>query len=177
MTEVVATPAAFRPSLFRRLVGYGLIGFGCACILVLDRTDIVMNATHSLDEPAYLVVDTPIFLAEGALVAAEMPEVLADRFGEHLFVKRLGGLPGDLITLDEAGAPCVNGICYPIATKDGQPIGTPIRAGAIPEGHYALFGTAPESLDSRYMAIGLFSEEELRGRGWPLPFMPDWRSE
>ena len=100
------SPAPFKPSWFRKTFSYGLIGIGCFSILVLDRTDIVMNATHSLHEPAFLMVDTPILLTRGSVVASEMPEVLKET--------------------------------------------ALIEAGFIPEGHYALFGTEPDSLDSRY---------------------------
>ena len=169
------SPAPFKPSWFRKTFGYGLIGIGCFSILVLDRTDIVMNATHSLHEPAFLMVDTPILLTRGSVVASEMPEVLKETFGEFTFVKRIGGLPGDEITLDESGNPCIQEVCFPPFLKDGKPVGALIEAGFIPEGHYALFGTEPDSLDSRYQAIGFVPHEKLVGRGWALPMMPDWR--
>ncbi len=159
----------------RRAFGFGTICFGVGCIFVLDQFNIIMNASQSLDEPAFVVFEHPILLRRGAVVAAQMPEILQDRFGEYQFVKRIGGLPGDEITLDPDGSPCVNDQCYPLWIKDGEPVAARIAPGVIPDGHYAVFGTSPDSLDSRYSVIGLISEDRLIGRGWPLPVMADWR--
>ncbi len=159
----------------RRAFGFGTICFGVGCIFVLDQFNIIMNASQSLDEPAFVVFEHPILLRRGAVVAAQMPDVLQDRFGDYQFVKRIGGLPGDEITLDADGSPCVNDACYPLWIKDGQPVAARISPGVIPDGHYAVFGTSPDSLDSRYGVIGLISEDQLIGRGWPLPMIADWR--
>lgn len=165
-----------RPSFLRRAFGYVLITFGCVSILVLDRTDVVMNSTNSLTEPAFLMVDTPILLTRGSVVASEMPEVLKAKFGDFRFVKRIRGMPGDEIFLNDKGEPCIEDDCFPPFLEDGQPVGEVIKPGVIPEDHYALFGTEADSLDSRYLAIGLISKDQLVGRGWPLPMMPDWRN-
>jgi len=164
-----------RPSFLRKFFGFSLIGFGCFSILVLDRTDIVMNATHSLKEPAFLMVDTPILLSRGSVVSSEMPDVLKATYGDFRFVKRIGGMPGDEIVMNASGVPCILEACFPPFLKDGEPVGALIKPGVIPDGHYALFGTEPDSLDSRYAAIGFIAHDELVGRGWPLPMMPDWR--
>ena len=164
-----------KPSRARRAFGYGPIIFGVGCIYVLDQFNLIMNASQSLDEPAFVVFEHPILLRRGAVIAAEMPEVLQDRFGEFQFVKRIGGLPGDEITINADGSPCVNDQCYPPWIKDGHPVAARIAPGVIPDGHYAVFGTSPDSLDSRYSVIGLISEDRLIGRGWPLPVMADFR--
>ncbi|MEO1563948.1 MAG: S26 family signal peptidase [Pseudomonadota bacterium] len=159
----------------RRALGYGTIFFGVGCIVVFDQFDIIMNASQSLDEPAFVLFEHPVFLRRGAVVAAAMPDVLHEQFGDYLFVKRIGGLPGDEITLDTDGSPCVNGQCYPLWLKDDEPVAARIEPGIIPDGHYAVFGNSPDSLDSRYSVVGLIAEDQLVGRGWPLPLMPDWR--
>ncbi len=159
----------------RKVFGACTIFFGISCLFVLSQFDIVMNASRSLDEPAFVVFKHPILLRRGAVVVAEMPDALQDRLGEFAYVKRIGGVPGDEITLAADGNPCVNDICYPLWIKDDGPFAPGVTPGIIPPGHYALFGTAPDSLDSRYSIIGLIPEETLQGRGWPLPIMADWR--
>lgn len=164
-----------RIGVARKIFGCALLAFGCSCLVVMDQVDIVMNASHSLDEPAYVMLEHPVLLTHGALVSAQMPDILQARFGDFHFVKRIGGLPGDVITLDGDGSPCVNNVCYPPFIKDDAPISAPIAPGLIPEDHYALFGTSHDSLDSRYAVIGLITKDDLVGRGWPMPFMADWR--
>ena len=176
MTDITArNPAKPKFSLARRAFGYGTLCFGIGCIFVLDQFNIIMNASKSLDEPAFIVFEHPIWLRRGAVVAAQMPPVLQEKFGEYQYVKRIGGLPGDEITLDADGNPCVANQCYPLWTKDGDPVAPVIATGVIPEGHYALFGTSADSLDSRYGVIGLIAADQLIGRGWPLPMMADFR--
>ena len=168
---------SFKPKIGRARKAFGVctLLFGVACIFVLDQCDIVLNASRSLEEPAYLMYERPVLLSYGVVVSARMPDALRSRFGEYQFVKRIGGMPGDEITLDADGSPCVNNICYPLWFKDSQPVADRIAPGVISDGHYAVFGTAPDSLDSRYDIIGLISEDRLIGRGWPLPFIADWR--
>lgn len=174
MTDLAS---ALRPKISRarKVFGVGTLFFGVGCIFILDQCDIVLNASRSLEEPAYLMYERPVLLSYGVVVSAQMPDVLRSRFGEYQFVKRIGGMPGDEITLDAEGSPCVNDQCYPIWIKDGEPVADGIAPGVIPDGHYAVFGTSPDSLDSRYSVIGLISEDRLIGRGWPLPVMADWR--
>lgn len=166
-----------RPKISRARKAFGVctLLFAVACIFVLDQCDIVMNASGSLEEPAFLMYERPVLLSYGVVVSAQMPDVLRSRFGEYQFVKRIGGMPGDEITLNADGSPCVKDQCYPLWIKDGKPIATGIAPGVIPKGHYAVFGTSPDSLDSRYSVIGLIAEDQLLGRGWPLPLMSDWR--
>ena len=168
-------PPPKKLSYARRVFGYGTILFGCGCIFVMDHVDIVMNASQSLDEPGFVMLDQPVFLSRGVVVSAVMPDALQDNYGEYRFVKRIGGVPGDMITLDATGNPCINDVCYPVWMKDDAPFAPAIAPGIIPPNHYALFGTSLDSLDSRYAVIGLIPEDTLVGRGWPLPIMADWR--
>jgi type IV secretory pathway protease TraF len=172
MTDTATKPQI---GIVRKVFGYALLGFGITCIMVLDQVDIVMNASHSLEEPAYLMVEHPVLLSHGTLVSATMPDALQASFGDYQFVKRIGGLPGDVITLNADGNPCINDQCYPPFLKNDAPISPLIAPGVIPDQHYALFGTSHDSLDSRYQVIGLISEDQLIGRGWPMPFIADWR--
>lgn len=161
----------------RKTFGAVLFGFGCCCLLVLDQVDIVMNASESLDEPAFLLIEHPVFLGKHAVVAAKMPDVLQPKFGdENLYVKRIGGIPGDVITLDHLGNPCIADFeCFPLQIKNGKPISSAIPPGVIPADHFAVFGTSEDSLDSRYEAIGLIHKDDLVGRGVAVPWATDWR--
>lgn len=162
--------------LLRKCLSYGLLGFGVCCILVLDQVDIVMNGSDSLEEPAFLMIEHPVLLRHGALVSAKMPDAIAANFPDMHFVKRIGGLPGETITLDAEGNPCINGHeCFPLFRENGRPISPGIKPGVIPDKYYAVFGTSANSLDSRYSAIGLVHEDDLLGRGVAVSFAPDWR--
>ena len=159
----------------RKAIGLGTICFGIGCIFVLDQFDIVMNASRSMEEPAFIMFEHPVLLTRGAVVSARMPPVLQSRFGDYRFVKRIGGIPGDQITVSDDGAPCINDICYPTWSQNGVPVGSALAPGIIPEDHYALFGTSEDSLDSRYAVIGLIPADDILGRGWVMPFMADFR--
>lgn len=162
--------------MVRRVLSWMLLTFGCLCIFCLDRVDIVMNASDSLEDPAFLMLEHPILLHKGAVVSARMPEPLRANFAEYHFVKMIGGMPGDTITYDPEGNPCVDDYaCFPLYQQNGTPILPAIAAGVIPDDHYALFGTADKSLDSRYATIGLIHKDQLLGRGIAVPWAPDWR--
>lgn len=177
MKSYAATSGPPKPaiSLARRAFGLSCIGIGVFCLTMLDQVDIVVNATRSLEAKAFVLFDQPVMLQTGAVVAATMPDVLAEKFGEHLYVKKIGGLPGDTVTVLQDGTPCIRNVCYALARKDGAPLGPSLPEGVIPEGYYALFGDGETSLDSRYAAIGLISADKLRGRGWAIPWYQDWR--
>lgn len=159
----------------RKVMGYTLILGGVATLHVMDQVDIVLNASASLPDNAYVMWEQPVFLNHGTIVGAQMPDVLAEKFGDHLYVKRIGGMPGDEITIAADGTACVNGACYEPVMRGGVNLLDPVKAQIIPADHYALFGASETSLDSRYDAIGLVPKEDLKGRGWPMPWLPEWK--
>jgi len=159
----------------RKVMGYALILSGVAALHVMDQVDIVLNASDSLPDNAYVMWQQPVLLSYGAIVGAEMPDVLAEKFEGHLYVKRIGGMPGDEITVAADGTACVNGACYEPVMRSGVNLLDPVQPQIIPEGHYAVFGEAEDSLDSRYEPIGLVPKEDLKGRGWPMPWLPEWK--
>jgi len=138
----------------RKVMGYALILSGVAALHVMDQVDIVLNASDSLPDNAYVMWEQPVLLSHGAIVGAEMPDVLAEKFEGHLYVKRT---------------------CYEPVMRSGVNLLDPVQPQIIPEGHYAVFGEAEDSLDSRYEAIGLVPKEDLKGRGWPMPWLPEWK--
>lgn len=155
--------------------GLGIFGVsvGCAALFTLHRADLVINATDSLSQNAYLVYEWPIVLMRGAVVSTDMPQILSAKFGDHRYVKIVRGLPGDTISVDEAGTVCVADYCVEPLIKNGEPWAPAISGGVIPPDHYAVFGTSPHSLDSRYDVIGLISGATIRGAGFAIPF-PHW---
>jgi len=155
--------------------GFGVfaIAFGGSALFTLAKADIILNATDSLRSNAFVVYDWPLVLRRGAVIAADMPPVLADDFGEHAYVKVIRGLPGDEIVVLDDGVTCVAGYCAPPLIKDGAAWAPAIAPMVIPEGKYAVFGTSENSLDSRYDVIGLIPEETIHAAGFSVPF-PQW---
>ena len=154
-------------------LGIFAVSFGCSALFTLHKADLVINATDSLSKNAYLVYEWPVVLVRGSVVSTDMPRILAAKFGDYQYVKVIRGLPGDTITVDEDGTVCVAGYCVEPLIEDGKPWAPAISSGVIPPDHYAVFGTAPHSLDSRYAVIGLISGSTIRGAGFSIPF-PDW---
>jgi len=87
--------------------------------------------------------------------------------GQPIF-KRVAGLPGDVVTVSGRDV-FVNGV--PVGTAkprsfDGWPL-APIAPTVIPEGHYFVSGSSPDSFDSRYRASGLVRDDQIVGRVKP----------
>ncbi|PJD94536.1 MAG: signal peptidase I [Parachlamydia sp.] len=84
-------------------------------------------------------------------------------------VKIVAGLPGDPIEVRN-GNVFVNhlytGKVIPIS-KSGQ-VYTPISAGVIPEGYVFVFGSDPESFDSKYEEFGLVDMNWIEERLWVI---------
>jgi len=90
------------------------------------------------------------------------------------FLKRLDGIPGDVISSNE---PVVGYRDYFVngnfvgRAQPKSTMGTPLQAGptgTIPAGHYYVTGTHPNSLDSRYYLVGWISEQQIIGRAFLL---------
>ena len=98
---------------------------------------------------------------------AGVPEIYLSR--DRLTVKRVMGLPGDWVVVDDAGV-WVNGELvgegfYHAETLEKRP-GDFADAYQLVEGEYLMMGDAPESADGRYW--GTVPEAALRGRATPL---------
>ena len=157
--------------------GFGIfaISFGCSAMFTLSQADLIINATDSLRSSAFLVYEWPLVKRRGAVIAADMPPLLAKDYGEHSYVKVIRGIPGDEISVNLAGETCVAGYCAPLMVENGKPWSPAIAVGVIPDGHYAVFGTAADSLDSRYGIIGLIPDHTIRATGFAIPF-PEWEA-
>ncbi|MCD9026714.1 conjugative transfer signal peptidase TraF [Luteimonas sp. BDR2-5] len=87
--------------------------------------------------------------------------------GQPIF-KQVAGLPGDVVTVDGRRV-SINGVPVGDAKPrafDGWPLAT-IAPTVIPEGHYFVSGSGPDSFDSRYGASGLVRRDQIVGRVEP----------
>lgn len=89
-----------------------------------------------------------------------------------LFLKRLTGISGDIVTTRDHGDGyrdfLVNGQYVGRAkpkSKDGIPL-EPGPQGTIPPGHYYMAAPNPDSLDSRYSLVGWVGDDQLVGRAY-----------
>ncbi|MDD5296534.1 MAG: S26 family signal peptidase [Rhodocyclaceae bacterium] len=91
---------------------------------------------------------------------------------DTLFLKRLAGVPGSVVAAKDAG----DG--YRDYFLDGQLVGRakprskggiilePGPEGVIPPGHYYMVAPNPDSLDSRYAAVGWVADSQIVGRAF-----------
>lgn len=85
------------------------------------------------------------------------------------FFKRIRGLPGDVVTVDNRVI-AINGVPVGTAkthTFDHRPL-TPLSPTVIPPGSYYVEGTSADSFDSRYRESGLVRGDRILGTVIPL---------
>lgn len=111
--------------------------------------------------------DYVAFISHGR-VGMGIDAMLAEKPGRRVIVKKVLGVPGDILTVenDQAfiGGRFVGDL--DLLRRLGKPSGSFDRKETIGESHYALFGTLPRSYDSRYW--GTVPHEELVGVVYPL---------
>lgn len=165
---------------FKKLITYGLaIGtFMAAGWWFTTYTQLLEVTSESLEGVRYILVRKSNTIQRGDIVSIEGHHPLY--VGEHIFTKRVVGLPGDQITNPLRGSPlrgktkkgltikAKNGsftITYPLLerTKEGE-ILTPLPNQAIPEGYLFVVGDHPRSFDSRYEEFGLVSINNIYGK-------------
>lgn len=104
--------------------------------------------------PAYCSSDVVLI---GYLANIEHDEVVVFEKDNRLYIKRVIGMPGDILVVNASGV-YVNGEYV----EDSY--GNFVYDGEIEEGHYFLLGdNRDNSLDSRNIQIGLIEEDELIG--------------
>ena len=123
-----------------------------------------VNATPSLPYTVCLIAKGDLALRRGDLVAfrwhggGPYPEGV-------VFTKIVRGLPGDEVTREDRSF-FVNGAAVGWA-KPFSNSRAPLAlgpTGVIPDGHYYVSGTHPDSLDSRYALAGWIPRSALIGR-------------
>lgn len=159
--------------LRRPFVGLGtlvaILGYGGLADLQLT-----LNGSESLPDTAYLQWHWPKVYWHGAVVAVPPPAIFGDRLKGYSIVKKVGGLPGDPIR-NFGDQVCVAGTCYAAEMREGHAFADLLPSGRVPEGMLAIFGEAPNSLDSRYVPFGLVRMADVEAVGLPLAGFPAWQ--
>ncbi len=106
----------------------------------------------------------------------ESGDIIAFYYNNTILIKRVIGLPGDWIDLDEEGTVFLNGEeleePYVVVKALGEcDIELPYQ---VPEGRYFVMGDHREtSIDSRTTTVGCIAKEMVVGklllRVWPIP--------
>jgi conjugal transfer pilin signal peptidase TrbI len=154
------------------VLGVSVLGVAVA-YAALGLGSVVMNGTSSLPHNGYFMLRIANVHPKGSYVAFEAPSIVADEFKSLSFVKRVVGIEGDHIAVD-GDEVCVDGQCRVLLDALTVKGFAPLEAGVVPQGRVAVFGDAPNSLDSRYAAVGLIAEEHIQAVGWPIP-VPNWK--
>lgn len=151
----------------------GLSVFIVAGTFTLVFGRFVLNGTASLPHHGYLMWSWPNVPVRGAYVAFPAPKAVDARFQNFAFVKRIVGLPGDLVKVEGATV-CVEADCRTLLPELLERGLVPLAAGPVPKGSLVVFGDAPDSLDSRYGRVGFISIKSIEATGIPIP-SPHWK--
>ena len=156
------------------IIGASIWALGVGAVFyVATFGQLVLNGTQSLPHTAYFMVTWPKTIAHGSYVTFAPPAALRDAFDGTKFVKRVHGLPGDVIEKEEL-AVCVRGNCRALkASVVARGYGA-IASDVVPEHHVLVFGDSQDSLDSRYDIVGTIPQAAIEAVGWPVRF-PHWK--
>lgn len=140
----------------------GILAMGSAFAVVAilkDHVSVVHSTTNSAPYKYFLMVKT-LSPSKGDYTCLE-----SAWYGGRV-IKKVIGLPGDLVTYDNFGVLSVGemviGKPHPRAS-DGRSL-TPVQSGEIPEGYVFLRGHHDRSFDSRYQEMGLVPVKKLEGK-------------
>lgn len=102
-------------------------------------------------------------------------DIIAFHYNNKILIKRVIGLPGEWIDIDEAGNVTVDGVPLeePYLIEKALGVCDITLPYQVPEGRYFVMGDYREtSSDSRNTALGCVSEEQILGqlvfRIWPF---------
>jgi conjugal transfer pilin signal peptidase TrbI len=130
------------------------------------------NITPSLPQHVFLVLKYDKQVRPGDYAVFIPPRSVFHKNDDAL-VKIVAGVPGDVISFDGQEL-LLNGVSMgqlkPRSTR-GPLAGVTlsrIAQGVIPPGHFFMHAPHPDSLDSRYTAVGLIAQERIVGRALPL---------
>lgn len=127
-----------------------------------------VNRTESLPFSLFLIEREEKNLAVGDYAAFNPNRASVGGF-ELTFVKEIACGPGQLIEEINREIFCDGKKIAHAKThsKRGEPL-EPISAGVIPDDHYFMRGTHPDSYDSRYEKFGLIDRCRFIGKAHPL---------
>ena len=131
-----------------------------------QRYELSINVSESLPGVLYLVEKGKL-PSKGEYVSFYYPSDFIYPKGVR-FLKRVVGVEGDVVRARSHHF-FVNDqdVGYALGTtSSGKPIQENSFEGVIPLGHYYVKGDHPLSLDSRYQACGLITNQIIVGRGF-----------
>lgn len=136
--------------------------FAILLSVFLSQTELKVNQTPSLGYKVFFCIKG-LALNRGDFVTFNTHPTAY--FGDISYTKRLMGMPGDLIHIDEDQIFINN---QPIgtlrtSTQDGK-ILTPLKSRSIPEGYVFVSADHSRSFDSRYEEFGLVKETCLKAK-------------
>ncbi len=160
-----------RSRIKKAAIGKAAIGIGIFCLILMglgSYTQLLENVSESLDDVRYLLILKSTKIKRGDIVSIQghTPQYV----GNHIFTKRVIGLPGDYIIQDKTYLilKAQNGafsITLPLLnqSKEGQPL-TPLSLEVVPQGYFFVTGDHLRSFDSRYEEFGLVKKEKIYGK-------------
>ena len=139
---------------------------GAAIAALFSSGRLILNTTASVPIGLWWRVDGPLNLGDVVRVPIEafkatdwVPEVYwrKNAWGDQkAFLKRVAGLPGDIIETGEYGLLCINGQLIPnSAPLSADRAGRPLKAYSLPvrleSDELWLLSDSPRGFDSRYL--------------------------
>ncbi|MCD7709364.1 MAG: signal peptidase I [Clostridiales bacterium] len=161
-----------RRSAATRTVIYVLIVLVAVIILIAAIVLPVIKVTGTSMEPTLEDGDVVVLVKGRGIDAGD---IVALYYNNRLLLKRVIGMPGDVIEISDDG----------IVTRNGEPLDEPyvqtpslgecdmVFPYEVPQGSYFVMGDNREfSVDSRSRAVGSIAEDQIVGkvifRIWPL---------
>lgn len=156
----------YKRRYIRTLTGtFGVFIAAAAAVVLLSVLIFpVMRITGTSMEPTFK--EDQIILCNRAS-HIKRGDIIAFYHNKKILVKRVIGLPGDEVSIDETGKVTVNGsvIDEPYAVLSGKGECDISYPYTVPLGRYFVLGDAREiSVDSRSTAVGCVAEENIIGR-------------
>lgn len=160
-----------KAAIGKAAIGKAAIRIGIFSIILYGfatYTQLLENVSESLDDMRYLLVLKSTKVKRGDIVSIQghTPYYV----GDHIFTKRVIGLPGDLVIRNKTHLTlkAQNGafaITLPLLTqsKEGQVL-TPLSLNVVPEGYLFVTGDHLRSFDSRYEEFGLVPMKKIYGK-------------
>lgn len=146
------------------------IAFAILCLGIgyfLSNYLIIINVTESLPNFAFIVHKGQKPQYYGQIIAFKVNP--KNYYGEVNFIKKLAGLPNDVVTVQNRFF-YINGkfIAYAKEKAKNNRVLALGASGKIPAHKYFLFSEHPDSYDSRYEDIGLVDDDSIIGTATPI---------
>lgn len=149
-----------------------LVVVAAAAVLVSTILLPVLRVYGYSMEPTLTVGDIVVSWRIGSI---DRGDIIAFHYNNKILIKRVIGLPGEWIDIDEAGNVTVDGVPLeePYLIEKALGVCDITLPYQVPEGRYFVMGDYREtSSDSRNTALGCVSEEQILGqlvfRIWPF---------